>query len=48
VESHGHGGFDRSFYVFFALIGLVLVLTVIAYIVFGFPELTVPAGPEEE
>jgi hypothetical protein len=35
------------FYIFLAVMALVLVATVIALIVFGPPEITVPGGPEE-
>jgi hypothetical protein len=48
VEGRREGRFDRSFYAFLAVIGLVLVLTLIVFVVFGFPEVTVPGGPESK
>jgi hypothetical protein len=48
VHGRREGGFDRSFYVFLAVIGLLLVLTLIAFVVFGFPDVTIPGGPDSE
>jgi hypothetical protein len=39
---------DRSFYVVLAVIGLILVLTLVVFVVFGFPDATVPGGPQSK
>jgi hypothetical protein len=38
---------DRSFYVFLTVLGGIVVITVVAYVVFGFPEISAPVGPGE-
>jgi hypothetical protein len=48
AESRANDAREWLFYAFFALIAVVLVLTGVAYVIFGVPELTVPGRPEPE
>ena len=42
-----HDKFDRSFIAFLVTMGVVAVLTVIAFVVFGPPEINGPIGPSQ-